>query len=217
MRALPPSACSAANRSDGFGRESAPRFMSIRPTRRPMPSRSIGSASGRSAHALRGPFRPVGGLRRPLPGRDGRRPPARRRGSPDRGSRGAPRDRAGTPARIALAEHARARPSPSPATGARSSRHLPPDQAERALRTLPVEALRCGSSVTTALRRLGLRRIGAVLGCVPRAPGPPLRRNPPRPARSDDGLPPGAAGSRSPSPRATAPDAASSIRSEARR
>lgn len=76
--------------------------------------------------------------------------------------------RAGIPARIALADtpgaaFAFARyGGPEPAS-------VPPGGTGPILRALPVEALRCEPAIATALKRLGLRRIGALLD-APRAP-----------------------------------------------
>jgi protein ImuB len=75
---------------------------------------------------------------------------------------------AGIPARLALADtpgaaYALARFGPA----ARS--HVPPGGTGAALAELPVAALRCEAATVTALKRLGLKRIGA-LARAPRAP-----------------------------------------------
>ncbi|TXM89697.1 DNA polymerase Y family protein, partial [Methylobacterium sp. WL122] len=79
--------------------------------------------------------------------------------------------RAGIPARIAVAD--------TPGAAFALARHgreemacVPSDETEQILRPLPVEALRCEPAVAVALKRLGLRRIGALLD----APRPPLAR-----------------------------------------
>ena len=79
--------------------------------------------------------------------------------------------RAGIPARIAVAD--------TPGAAFALARHgreemacVSSDETERALRPLPVEALRCEPAVAVALKRLGLRRVGALLD----APRPPLAR-----------------------------------------
>ncbi|WP_246686420.1 MULTISPECIES: DNA polymerase Y family protein [unclassified Methylobacterium] len=79
--------------------------------------------------------------------------------------------RSGIPARIALAD------TPGAAFalaryGRGETMCVPSERTEQALRPLPVEALRCEPAVAVALKRLGLRRIGAVLD----APRPPLAR-----------------------------------------
>ncbi|GJE44544.1 Y-family DNA polymerase [Methylobacterium soli] len=71
------------------------------------------------------------------------------------------------PVRLALAD--------SPGAAFALARHgrdraiVPPGEAPKALRALPVEALRLEPALVTALKRLGLRRIGA-LAEAPRAP-----------------------------------------------
>ena len=76
--------------------------------------------------------------------------------------------RAAIPARIALAD--------TPGAAFALARHgreetacVSSGETERALRPLPVEALRCEPAVAVALKRLGLRQMGALLD-APRAP-----------------------------------------------
>lgn len=75
---------------------------------------------------------------------------------------------AGIPARLALAD--------SPGAGFALARYgsedaslVPPGGAAAALAALPVEALRCAPATVIALKRLGLKRLGALIG-APRAP-----------------------------------------------
>ncbi|AWN39187.1 nucleotidyltransferase [Methylobacterium radiodurans] len=75
---------------------------------------------------------------------------------------------AGIPARLALAD--------SPGAGFALARHgsedaihISPGAAAAALAPLPVEALRCAPANVIALKRLGLKRVGALIG-APRAP-----------------------------------------------
>lgn len=75
---------------------------------------------------------------------------------------------AGIPARLALAD--------SPGAGFALARYGPEDMAlvptggaAAALAPLPVEALRCAPATVIALKRLGLKRVGALIG-APRAP-----------------------------------------------
>lgn len=75
---------------------------------------------------------------------------------------------AGIPARLALAD--------GPGAGFALARYgaedeilVPPGAAAAALAPLPVEALRCAPATVVGLKRLGLKRVGALVG-APRAP-----------------------------------------------
>lgn len=74
----------------------------------------------------------------------------------------------GIPARLALADSAGAAYALA-RFGGRDRTIVPPGGTAAALADLPVEALRCDAATVAALKRLGLKRIGA-LSAAPRAP-----------------------------------------------
>ena len=91
------------------------------------------------------------------------------------------------PARLALAD--------TPACAFAHARHggsarpviVPPGDNAPSLRELSVAALRIEPSISDSLRRLGLRRIGALADAPPPSPRPTLRRDPAPAPRSGIG------------------------------